>query len=204
MDSVSTNPAGPESSERPQSEQVLRERQIESRKFLRGLSSGAYLAACTGEAFAASVVFSPFLGMFSFVNSVMRTRYFQHSPTPVQHTFASLARAGAIGGIATTLRASGWIVGTALMTASLREGFHIGPRFEDRPVALGGYAEPVLGAGSGIVVGRVISRSLSPGARRSVLWLSVGAGALLSDFLGASAPVVRRSLRRLAGESEQA
>ncbi len=65
-------------------EAILRELREESRAFLRGMTSSAYLAASTGEAFAASIVFSPVVGAFSSVNAILRTRFFQVVETPVQ------------------------------------------------------------------------------------------------------------------------
>ncbi len=107
-----------------------------------------------------------------------------------------------LAGAGSTLRMSGWMTGTTLVAAALRETFHIGPRFEDSP-PFAQYTMPTISAMSGLLTARLVTGSLSPLARRSALWLSLGAGVLLPDLLGATAPDVRRTLRRLAGEAEQ-
>jgi hypothetical protein len=51
---------------------------------LQNMSSLSYVGACTAEAFAAAIVFSPVFGAVSFVNAILRARYFRATSAPVQ------------------------------------------------------------------------------------------------------------------------
>lgn len=117
---------------------------------------------------------------------------------PSRSTFASLARAGAVSSFGTTARVAAWVVGTTALSATLREGARLGPRYTDyREVDAVTFLLPsfAVNAISGAATARLLGT-----ARIPVIVAAFAVGPLLPYALAQSSAYTQRSLRRLSGQ----
>lgn len=131
------------------------------------------------------------------------------SPPPcraARRTYGGLLAAGLKYAAVSTLRTGVWFAATAALSATLKESFRVGPRYQSGPAAVQAPVVLLANAFSGAAVayGLMLDWQMSP-ARRGLYAAFGGVGGIaLPLFVGVFGPAVRMRLARILPQSLQA